>query len=154
MHFCFWGHVCLSDRSISKYYIYPKRDKFMSWKKFNFQSVSRSWHMILLIIWKCSAWAVYSLAVVLSVNGNSAAHCSVLKKKKPNKQTNAPSVFVRIQLKCLLFNSTGLFLKHQWPINPDCTRTSEFGFVSLHFSDYCICNSVYYFSNKTKQNKA
>ena len=34
----------------------------MSWKKFNFKSVSRSGHRILLVIWKCSA-CILSLAV-------------------------------------------------------------------------------------------
>ena len=31
----------------------------MSWRKFNFKSVSRSWHVILLVIWQCFAWAFY-----------------------------------------------------------------------------------------------
>ena len=41
----------------------------MSWKKFNFKSVSHSWHMILLVIWKHSAWAFYRWAVALGQNG-------------------------------------------------------------------------------------
>ena len=38
-----------------------ERYRSMSWKKFNFKSLSRSWHRILLVIWKHSAWAFYRL---------------------------------------------------------------------------------------------
>ena len=40
-------------------------------KKFNFKSVSRSWHMILLVIWKHSAWAFYHKQWRLSLNENT-----------------------------------------------------------------------------------
>ena len=69
-HFCFWGHERLTDRSISKRY--PKSDA-TPWaeKKFNFKSVSRSWHIVLLVIWKRSAWAFIAKQWCLSLNGNT-----------------------------------------------------------------------------------
>ena len=52
-HFCFWGHECLSNRSISKYYL--KSDAAPWVEKKNSKSVLRSWHRILLVVWKHSA---------------------------------------------------------------------------------------------------
>ena len=54
----------------------------LSWNKFNFKSISHPWHMILLVIWKRSAWAVFFFhwAMALSLNWNVPAHHSVLKK--------------------------------------------------------------------------
>ena len=49
-------------------------------KKFNFKNVSRSLHRILLVIWKCSAWAFYRWAMAWVLNGNAAAYCLSLKK--------------------------------------------------------------------------
>ena len=45
---------------IDRYQTLPQeRYCYMSWKKSNFKSVSPSWHMILLVIWKRSALAFY-----------------------------------------------------------------------------------------------
>ena len=75
-----WGHERLADKSITKRY--PKRAiLFHSWKKFNFKSFSRTWHMILLVIWKRSTWAFIAKQWRLSLNGNAAAHCSAMKKR-------------------------------------------------------------------------
>ena len=41
----------------------------MSWKMFNFKSVSSSWHIIPLVICKRSAWAFCSWAMALSPKG-------------------------------------------------------------------------------------
>ena len=50
-----WASI---DRLISK--CYP-RVMPLPWveKSFNFKSVSWSWHRILLVVWKCSAWEFY-----------------------------------------------------------------------------------------------
>ena len=67
----------------------------MSWKKFNVKSVSRSWHMILLVIWKCSAWAFIAKQLHFSLNGNAVAHHSALKKRFNVRvwiQPNSPNV--------------------------------------------------------------
>ena len=67
-HFHFWSHEPLTDRSITK----------------QNSSVSRvfpfSWHMILLVTWKHSAWVFYHWA--LSLNGNVTAHRSLLSVEK------------------------------------------------------------------------
>ena len=54
-HFRFWGHDRPSNRSISKRY--PRSDA-APWvgKKFNFKSVSRSWHRIPLVVRKRWVW--------------------------------------------------------------------------------------------------
>ena len=58
VHFRFWGHERLTDRSISKRY--PKSDVAQWDEKSSTQfSISNSWHMILLVIWKSLAWAFY-----------------------------------------------------------------------------------------------
>ena len=57
VHFRFWGHEHLTNRSISKYY--PKSHAAPWLKNVYFKSVSHLWQMILLIIWKCSAQAFY-----------------------------------------------------------------------------------------------
>ena len=49
-------------------------------KKFNFKSVSRSWHMILLLIWKRSVWVCITKQWRLSLNGNATTHRSAMKK--------------------------------------------------------------------------
>ena len=83
----FWGHERLSDRSISKRYL---KSDANPWVEKISKSVSRSWFMILMVIWKRSAWGFYRWAVALSLNGNATAHRTALK--------NA-SVLVWIQLK-------------------------------------------------------
>ena len=72
-HFCFEGHECLSYWSISKP---QKQCRSMSWKKFNFKSVSCSRHRIPLVV----CMSIFLLKVALSLNGNVAAHHSALKK--------------------------------------------------------------------------
>ena len=44
------------------------------------RSKLKSWHMILLVIWKCSAWAFIVKQSPLSLNGNATAHLTALKK--------------------------------------------------------------------------
>ena len=46
-----------------------KRWHFMSWKKFNFKSLSCSWHRFLLGDWKHSTWVFYRRVVAWSLNG-------------------------------------------------------------------------------------
>ena len=77
-HFRFWDHERLTDWSISKRY--PESNATSWVETTNFTSVSRSWHMILLVTWKRSAWAFYLRVVVWSLNGHVAAHRLVLKK--------------------------------------------------------------------------
>ena len=48
-------------------------------KKGRFKNVSGSWHRMQLVIWKCCAWPFYHWVVAWSLNGNAAAHRSVLK---------------------------------------------------------------------------
>ena len=64
----------------------------MSWNKFNFQSVSRSWHRILLVIWKCPAWTFYCWAMTWSLKGNATAHHS------PTRHWKNANVLIWIQL--------------------------------------------------------
>ena len=77
------GQIAVMQKwSIDQYQnLFQGRCRSMSWNKFNFNSVSRSWHMILLVIWIRSALPFYCWAVMLSLNGNAAAHRSVLKKR-------------------------------------------------------------------------
>ena len=56
-----WDHERLTNRSISKCYL--EQYHYMSWKKLNFKSVSRSWHRILLVIWKWKACFIASSGV-------------------------------------------------------------------------------------------
>ena len=74
----FWGHEHLTDRLISKHYPRAKSLHELK-KKFNFKSVSHSWHMIPLVIWKHSAWTFYRYEWRLSLNENTAAHRKAIK---------------------------------------------------------------------------
>ena len=70
----FLGHECLTDRSILKRYL---KSDIATWveKKLNFKSVLRSWHRILLVIWKHSGMSVLLLAVAFE---SEWKHCSSL----------------------------------------------------------------------------
>ena len=77
--FCFWVHKHLSDWSISKRYLKSKAAPWVEWKEFNIKSISHSWYVILLLIWKRCARAFHCWALALSLNGSAAAHQSALK---------------------------------------------------------------------------
>ena len=82
-HLCFWSQKPLFDKSISKRY--PKCDAASKVEKScNFKSISHSWHMILLVVWKPRAWvfvAEWWRGVWIE---NAAAHCSALKNAQPS----------------------------------------------------------------------
>ena len=63
--------------------------------------VSRSWHMILLVIWKPSAWVFCRWAVVLSLNGS--AYSSALRKKEQNKKNTSILVWIQLHFELMLY---------------------------------------------------
>ena len=91
----------------------------MSWKKFNFQSVSCSWHMILLVICKRSAWAFLLL---------SGGVCVGMKTLQLTVQLKKAIILVWIQLRSDLSKTNELvigLLSHLkffslFSFSPDC----------------------------------
>ena len=78
-HFCFWGHECLFDRSVPNAISRAMPLHEFLKKKFNFQE--RFTLMIYYSIGHLKKFymSVLCSVVALSLNGNTAAHCSALK---------------------------------------------------------------------------
>ena len=91
-------------------------------KKFNFKSVFtliiNSWHIILLVIWKCSARAFYRWVVALSLNGNAAAHCLALGKKHQCFNMNPASFLIWVMVE---WSKTALCAPVMWQPRGKCT---------------------------------
>ena len=144
-HFRFWGHERLSDRSISKRY--PKSDA-SELKQIQLQEHLHSWHMILLVIWKCAAWTFYRRAVALSLNGNAAAHHSVVKK------TLSVQIWIQLTAERCFVTAMVIWTSSQ-SMNSAC-QSGLFGsstimaiaVIILHDSLYS--NSLFYLHQSTK----
>ena len=122
------SHVYLHFEAMS---VYPRYQKTLfktdatrwiiyMWNRFNFKSISCSWHMISSVILKHSKWAFCHWAVELSLDYNATDHRSALKTsyllyiKNTNEKENVDAVVynANAKVRCLLFQSISFSLKH------------------------------------------